>query len=253
MHLGYFYTILGGFIMYLDIELYHSRFISKSCPNCHKPLEKISKRKFICPNCKKDVYYRSVKQSQTELLLSSDEIEIFEFYRDSTYEFNNESTIRSMLHGDLYPDELFVDNTPSHLITSTFIPIILKQKSKNLKNKELDYMLTHFILWDISMHLIMIMTPPLIILLLEHIYLLMGSKNGMKSLDLNSLPLKDEYSYLSYKDLTHIFFLKHPEWPLNFSLLEECYYAISLESKITYRYSTQETFSMIKDLIKKFV
>lgn len=239
--------------MYLDIELYHSRFISKSCPNCHKPLEKISKRKFICPNCKKDVYYRSVKQSQTELLLSSDEIEIFEFYRDSTYEFNNESTIRSMLHGDLYPDELFVDNTPSHLITSTFIPIILKQKSKNLKNKELGlyanslYTLGHLHAfnhdYDSAFNYIAFRTHLLV----------NGIQNGMKSLDLNSLPLKDEYSYLSYKDLTHIFFLKHPEWPLNFSLLEECYYAISLESKITYRYSTQETFSMIKDLIKKFV
>lgn len=239
--------------MYLNIESYHSNFISKSCPNCHKTLAKISKRKFVCPNCQKDIYYRSTPQTQTELLLSSNEKEIYEFYKSSFCKFNGESTIKTLLYSDLYPNDALVDKTPKEARTLIFIPMILEKLSKDLKNKDLGlyacslatlgylYAIKHD--YDSAFYCIAF-----------RIHLMVnGVQNCMKSLDLNLLPLDDGYSYMDYSDLTHIFFLKHPSLPFDFNKLEDCYCSMPLENKIKYRYSTQETYSMIIDLLKKYI
>ena len=237
--------------MYLNIELYHSNFISKSCPNCCKPLAKVSKRKFLCSNCQRDIYYRSTPQNQTELLLSYDEKELYEFYKSSFCKYNSESTIKTLLYSDLYPNDALVDKTPKEARSRIFIPMIKKKLSKNLRNKDLGLytcsLMTLGYLYAIDNNY----NAAFYCIAFRSHLLVNGIQNNMKSLDLNLLPLKDEYSYLNYEYLTHIFFLKYANWPFDFEQFKNCYCSMPLENKIKYRYSTQETYLMIKDILKK--
>lgn len=239
--------------MFLNIKLYHSNFISKICPNCGKILIKISKRKFICPYCKNDIYYRSTPENHTELLLSTSEKEIYEFYKSSFYEFNREYPIKTLLCSELYPNDAAIDKISKDALPSTFIPIILEKKSTYLKNNDLGlyagslsvlgylYAINHE--YDTAFNFFAFKT---------HLFV-NGVQNNMKTLDLNSIPLDDTYLYLDYSDLIHIFFLKHPYMPFDFDELENCYCSIPLNSNITYRYSIQETYIKIADLLKKYI
>lgn len=239
--------------MILNSELYHSNFVSKTCPNCGKFLDKTSKRKFICPNCKNNIYYRVMPQSQSELLLSDSEKELFDLYKSSFCRFDKLSTLKVLLSSDLPSSDGILDELSKEKIAPTFIPMISEMLTVHLANKDLGlyacslytlgylYAISHnydatFNCFAFRVHLIV-----------------NGVQNNMKTLDLNSANPDDSYLYMDYSDLFHIFYLMHPCLPYDFEKFKSCYCSVPIETKIKYRYSIQETYSKIIDLIKKYI
>lgn len=238
--------------MNLNIELYHSNFKLQTCPNCGKTLCKISKRKFICPYCNNDIYYRTTPDAHIELLLNSQEKEVYEFYKTSLLKFNNEHSIKCMLCSELYPNDNIVNEIPKESWSSYFIPILLNKLQKELNDKDLGlyegtiaalgylYAMKHdyeaaFNCFAFKVHL-----------------MVHGVHNNMTSLDLRLLSTDDTYLYVDYSYLTRIFFLLNLCFPIDFEILRDRYVSIPIERKIIYRFSTQETFSKIADILKKY-
>lgn len=239
--------------MFLNIELYHSNFDSMICPNCHKVLNKISKRKFICPDCKNDIYYRKSPEDNSELLLSSEEKELFEYYKTAYHNFNSRSKIKTMLLNEMIPKTPLMDEMPINDLASKYIPVIIKKSSNHLKKKDLG-------LYTNSLHALGYLYA------VNHNYeasfncfafrtflMVNGVKNNMETLDLNLLPLDNTYMYIDHSDLVYSFFLKCPYLPFDFNNFYDHFISIFINPQIVYRYSLHETYLMIYKLLRKYI
>ncbi len=239
--------------MFLNTELYHSNFVSKTCPSCGKFLEKTSKRKFVCPNCENNIYYRVMPQSQLELFLSDAEKELYELYKTSFCSFDKISSLNTLLYSNLPSFDGNLEKIPKEKIAPTFIPMILEQLTVHLTNKDLglyaNSIFTLGYLYAISHNY-----DAAFNCFAFRVHLMVNSvQNNMKTTDLNSIKPDDTYLYMDYSYLFHIFYLKHSFLPYDFEEFEKCYCSIQIEPNIKYRYSIQETYLKIINLIKKYV
>lgn len=237
--------------MTFNLDTYHNNFTLKQCPTCNSPLSKLSKRKFKCSTCNNNIYYRVTPETNTEILLSDNEKDLYSFYYSCYSKYHNGHIVRTHLSSELYPDH--IKDMDTILLPKEYIPFLKKQLSIHLEehnlglysgcihtlgylyeiNRQHDEALNHFSYWA---------------------YLsINGVDNNMSSLNLRNLKPTQNYMYMNYSDLVNVYFLKIPRTPIDYNELKQFFCSITPNTDITYRYSLNEAFDMIIGSLEKYV
>ena len=242
--------------MFLNLEQYHLNFLNHACPSCGSNLPKISKRKFVCPICKNNIYPRSAPDINVELLLSETEKEIYDIYKSSYLLFNSDYTIRTHLDSEFLTNKKYLQSLkvlPLKHLPTKFIPLVKEKMQQYIKDGDLGlYSNAVFVLgylYAINQNY----TQAFEYFAFRAHLLVNNVQNNMHSLNLRMLPEDNMYLTCNYSELAKSFFLMRPEYPFNSTEFCKSFCTIRINKTIIYKYTLDETCSMIIDLIPHFL